>query len=161
MIWEEFISEMTEHNTSAKGMNWDWGTGDICTGDRSPVKKNTHTHKHTSILLSETGGPAAVNIHKHTCVWEVSVWLGLPVKTTQSTKVAFLLLTTFQIMTDVVYLCELYEPCLTALEIPSALGQTTEFHCSHRNDHRSNCWADQMSCPPISYGPTRLEGALE
>lgn len=36
MISEVFISEMTEHNTSAKGMNWDWGTGDICTGDRSP-----------------------------------------------------------------------------------------------------------------------------
>ena len=38
---------MTEHNISAKGMNWDWGTGDICTGDRSP-----ETHK--SGLLCET-----------------------------------------------------------------------------------------------------------
>ncbi len=54
MISEEFMSEMTEHNTSDNGMNWDWGTVDICTGDRSP-------ETHVSRLLSETGGPAAVH----------------------------------------------------------------------------------------------------
>lgn len=68
MISEEFISEMTEHNTSAKGMNWDWGTGDICTGDRSP---ETHTHTHQQII--EWNRWACCSTHKHTWVREVSL----------------------------------------------------------------------------------------
>lgn len=52
VIWEAFISEMTEHSTSDKGMNWDCGTGDICTGDRSPEKKQTKT---AADYVSETG----------------------------------------------------------------------------------------------------------
>lgn len=54
VISVEFMSDMTEHSTSASGMNWDCGTGDICTGDRSP---GTKTHTHTQ--MGGTGRPAA------------------------------------------------------------------------------------------------------
>lgn len=56
VISVEFMSDMTEHSTSASGMNWDCGTGDICTGDRSP---DTHTHTQTQIILGGAGQPAA------------------------------------------------------------------------------------------------------
>lgn len=56
VISVEFMSDMTEHSTSASGMNWDCGTGDICTGDRSP---DTKTHTERKMILGGTGQPAA------------------------------------------------------------------------------------------------------
>ena len=54
VVWDEFMSEMAEHSTSAKGINWDCETGDIWIGDKSP---ETHTHTDT-FLGSKQVGPA-------------------------------------------------------------------------------------------------------
>lgn len=43
VVWDEFMSEMAEHSTSARGMNWDCETGDIWIGDKSP-ETQTQTH---------------------------------------------------------------------------------------------------------------------
>lgn len=63
------MSEMTEHSTSAKGMNCDWWTGDICTGERSP---ETNTSRWG---LGETGG-ASFRRYKHTWAREGLLPLG-------------------------------------------------------------------------------------
>lgn len=66
VISVEFMSDMTEHSTSASGMNWDCGTGDICTGDRSP---DTHTHTDTDYFRWRRS--ASCRAHKHT--WAAQV----------------------------------------------------------------------------------------
>lgn len=66
---------MTEHSTSARGMNWDWGTGDICKGDRSPGAHADKTHS-TDYFTVQQVDPRRYKL-------KGSFWFDLTLKTTQ------------------------------------------------------------------------------